>query len=269
MLEKLWVKQEEERHFGCCLAFSAIFTFFSILIAHYFVPFRVAGEPLTGLIAVVLASLAASYPLIKFLEDEVTETEEDRKKSIKDEFDLLDRHKVEVEVYLAFFLGATLAFGIGNSFAPEAFGVQHEVIGSIRPDVAAGRIISPGFFMEIITNNLSVFFTTLLLSFFLTAGMVFILVWNASILGVFISEISKGLVDLPIVALSYLPHGILEISAYIIAGLSGFFLSHEVREIVQWEDKECAMKLMMDSFLLLGIGLVLLVVAGIIESTGA
>ncbi len=269
MLEKLWVEQERKRHFGLCIAFSFVFTFAAIVITYYFVPFKISGEPLSGLIAVVLASLAASYPLIRFLEDEVTETEEERKSKLKDGFDLLERHKDEVELYLAFFLGATLAFGVVNSFSPEVFEVQHEVIGSIRPDVAAGRFFSPGFFMEIITNNISVFLTTLLLSFFLTAGMVFILVWNASILGVFISEVTKGLVDIPLVALSYLPHGLLEISAYIIAGLAGFFLSHEVREIIQWDDKTYAMKLMMDSFLLLGLGFVLLIVAAVIESTGA
>lgn len=268
MLERLWVKQEEEKHFGCCLAFSLIFTLLSIFIAHYFVPFRVAGMKLTGLIAVMFASLAASYPLIKYLEDEEDVFEKDEK-NLKDTFDLLERHSTELKVYLAFFLGVTLAFGISSVVLPaEVFEVQHEVIGSIRPDVAAGRVFSPGFFTEIITNNISVFFVTFLLSFFLTAGMVFILVWNASILGIFISEITKGIVDVPLVALSYLPHGILEIAAYIIAGLSGFFLSHEVGLVLEWEDKSRAIKLMRDSILFLVIGFIVLVIAAVIESTG-
>ncbi len=268
MLEKLWVEQERERHFCMCVVFSAVFSLVSILIAKYFVPFKVGGQSLVGIIAVTLASLAAAYPLIKYLEDEIDETESERKSNIKDHFDLIERHKTELEVYLAFFLGVAVAFGLANSFMPEAFEIQHDVIGSIRPDVVTGRFFSPGFFMEIITNNISVFFTTLLLSFFLTAGMVFILVWNASIFGIFISEITKGIVELPLVALSYLPHGVLEVSAYIIAGLTGFFLSHEVREIIEWDDKAYAMRLMMDSFLFLGIGFILLIVAGIIESTG-
>ncbi|MFP4116962.1 MAG: stage II sporulation protein M [Candidatus Aenigmatarchaeota archaeon] len=269
MLEKIWLEQEREEHFAACLVLSAVFTFASIVIARYFVPFKVAGQTLTGLIAVVLASLAASYPLIKYLEEEETEeTEQEKKGKLKNEFDLLERHREELYIYLAFFLGATLAFGVAYSFMPDAFETQREVIGSIRPDMATGRVISPSFFMEIFTNNASVFFTTLLLSFFLTAGMVFILVWNASILGVFLSEITQGLIDLPVVALSYLPHGILEVAAYITAGLSGFFLSHEVKEVVEWEEKSCAIKLMMDSFILLGIGLGLLILAAVIESAG-
>ncbi len=268
MLEKVWLDQERDKHFGVCVAFSTVFTFASIIIAHYFIPFRVAGIELTGLIAVVLASLAASYPLIKYLEEE-EEYFEENVDEMKDEFDLLERHKTELEVYLAFFLGVTLAFGVSSAFIPGAFETQHEVIGSIRPDVMTGRMFSPGFFMEIITNNISVFFSTFLLSFFLTAGMVFILVWNASIFGVFIAEVSKGLMEVPVVALSYLPHGILEIAAYIIAGLSGFFLSHEVRSVIQWKNKGNAMKLMGDSILFLFLGIVVLVIAAVIESTGA
>ncbi len=268
MLEKLWIREERERNFVFCFALSTIFTFASIIIARYIVPFKVSGYEFTGFMSVVLTSLAASYPLIKYLEDEQEIFEEGKVKDSSSMFDLLDRHKSELEIYLIFFLGVSLAFGVSNAFIPESFEVQHEVIGSIRPDVATGRIFSPGFFTEILTNNLSVFLVTFILSFFLTAGMIFVLVWNASILGVFISEISKGIVDVPIMVLSYLPHGILEISAYIIAGLSGFFLSHEVRSVVQWEDKAYAMKLMGDSFLFFGIGLVVLVVAALIESTG-
>ncbi len=266
MLEKLWIEQERENHLCSCFLISFVFCLISIVIAYYFVPFKIAGVGLTGLIAVVLTSLVASYPLIKYLEDEEDFFEE--KGDLKSYFDLLERHNTELKVYLMFFLGATLAFGFTSVFIPEAFGVQYEVIGSIRPDVVTGRVFSPGFFTEIITNNISVFFATFLLSFFLTAGMVFILVWNASILGIFMSEVSKGIADVPIVALSYLPHGILEIAAYIIAGLSGFFLSHEVRSIVKWEDKSAATKLMTDSFLFLFIGFVVLVIAAVIESTG-
>lgn len=269
MLEKLWLEQEREKHFGACFALSALFTFASIIIAYYFVPFKVSGTELTGLIAVVLASLAASYPLIKYLEEEEEALEEGDKENLTCEFDLLERHETELEVYLAFFLGATLAFGISSALIPGAFEVQNEVIGSIRPDTTTGRMFSPGFFMEILTNNLSVFFATFLLSFFLTAGMVFILVWNASVFGVFIAKISQDLMQVPVVVLSYMPHGILEVAAYIVAGLSGFFLSHEVRSVIDWEDRSHALKLMGDSLIFFLIGLVVLVLGAVIESTGA
>ena len=267
MLEKLWVEKEREEDFTACFGLSMVFGLISIFIARFFVPFQLSGDLMTGIVAVVLTSLAASYPLIKYLEEEVEETEE-KERTFKGEFDLLERHGTELEIYVAFFLGVALAFGLGNSFFPEMFEVQREVIGSVRPDVAAGKVTSPGLFVEVITNNLSIFFITFLLSFLLTAGMIFILVWNASIFGVFISEISKGLMDIPYIVISYLPHGILEISAYIIAGLSGFFLSHEVKEIIEWDDKSQALKLMADSFLLIGLGIGALVVAGIIESIG-
>ncbi|MFP4115683.1 MAG: stage II sporulation protein M [Candidatus Aenigmatarchaeota archaeon] len=268
MLERFWVEEEKEEHFSACFGLSMVFSFIAIFIAYFLVPFKVSGKELTGLLAVVLTSLAAAYPLIKYLEDDIKETEEERKKSLKDEFDLLERHKEEVVIYLAFFLGVAFAFGLFNSFFPEAFGVQHEVIGEIRPDVVTGRVVDPGFFTEILTKNISVFFITFILSLFLAAGMVFILVWNASILGVFISEVSKSLVEVPAIVLSYLPHGVLEVSAYIVAGLSGFFLSHELREAIEWEDRSYALKLMSDSLLLLGLGFLLLLAGALLESVG-
>jgi len=53
--------------------------------------------------------------------------------------------------------------------------------------------------------------------------MVFILVWNASVWGVFLSKIIN---TNPIVALSYLPHRLLEMSGFVLAGIAGALLYH-------------------------------------------
>lgn len=139
--------------------------------------------------------------------------------------------------------------------------VQSSVIGSIT-----GNIISPSLFFEIISNNLSVFFLTFILSFLLTAGMVFVLVWNASVLGVFLSKVSKSILHVPVVSISYIPHGILEVSGYILAGISGFFLSHEIEEFVEWDKKGRAVKLMEDSSFVLILGLLFLILGAVLES---
>jgi uncharacterized membrane protein SpoIIM required for sporulation len=259
MLERFWIEEERENHFFSCIFISFIFTALAITVTHFFVPFKISGQNLSGIISVLLASLGASYPLIRYLERRETEEEEIKK---AEELKLLERHWNELEIYLAFFIGATLSFAISNYYLPgNFFSTQEAVIGSIT-----GNIVNQGLFMDIITNNVSVFFLTFMLSFLLTAGIVFILVWNASVLGVFLSNISKNITSLPIVALSYLPHGILEIAAYIFAGISGFFFSHEFKDFLEWEDKEKALKLMEDSMFLLVIGLIFLVLAGLLES---
>lgn len=259
MLERFWVKQERENHFLACFVLSFAFAIMSIVIGYYFVPFQVGGQNFCGIIVVLLTSLTASYPLIRYLERR--EEKEEEEKDVSD-MKLLERHFTELKIYLAFFLGVTAAFTISAYFLPEsAFSIQSSVIGSIT-----GKIISIGLFEQIITNNLSVFLLTFLISFVLTAGMVFILVWNASVLGVFFSEASKTLLGMPAVAVQYLPHGILEIAAYALAGISGFFLSHEAKDFLESDDKNKAFKLVQDSFLLFVIGLILLVVAGLLES---
>lgn len=259
MFERFWVKEEREKHFVACFLLSFVFVFLSIIISYHFVPFQIQGRSLSGIISVLLASLVASYPLIRYLEKR--ETDEEKSKNLK-EMHLLERHWTELEIYLAFFLGTALSFALSKSLFPNnSFHTQTKVIESI-----SGRLISVGLFQEIIMNNLSVFFITFLLSFLLTAGMVFILVWNASVLGVFLADISKGLAHLPFVAVSYLPHGILEISGYTLAGISGFFLSHESQELFEWKDKGRAIQMIKDSVFLLFLGFVLLVIAGLLET---
>ncbi|MFB6075922.1 MAG: stage II sporulation protein M [Candidatus Aenigmatarchaeota archaeon] len=168
-----------------------------------------------------------------------------------------------------------------------------------------------GFLYGIISNNLFVFFITFLLSFVLSAGMVFILVWNASVIGVFFGKkiaaagvnaplsFVPNLLQLPwyvvgilmgpllskdrnsqiifssisIVVIhgmmsygiiGYMPHGILEIGSYCIAGISGFLLSRHVEDYRKEGSKEF-LELSEDCFILLGIGLLMLILGGIIE----
>lgn len=259
MFERYWVEQETENHFAVCFTLSFLFSAVSIMVTHFFVPFSIQGQDLSGIISVLLASLTASYPLIRYLEmrEEDTEDVEDL-----EELELLKRHWTELEIYLAFFLGVTLAFSLSSFLLPASFFTnQDAVIGSI-----SGKLVSQGLFMEIITNNLSVFILTFVLSFLLTAGMVFILVWNASVLGVFLAKISESFFHLPIAALSYLPHGVLEIGAYILAGISGFFLSHEFPEFWGWDEKTRTLKLMESSIVVFGLGLLMLVLAALLES---
>lgn len=259
MLERVWVEQERKNHFLTSFLLSLLFSLAAILIAYYFVPFKISGHNYGGLIAVLLTSLTASYPLLRYLEKR-----EEKEEDIEDlkEKKLLKRHWTELEIYIAFFLGVMIAFTITSFFLPaEFFSAQNSVIKSIT-----GRIINTGLFATIIKNNISVFFLTFLLSFLLTAGMVFILVWNASVLGVFLANVSQSFTKLPFVALSYLPHGILEIGAYALAGISGFFLSHHFEYFFE---SDCEggkiFRLCEDSLLVLVLGLILLLLGGIIE----
>jgi uncharacterized membrane protein SpoIIM required for sporulation len=101
---------------------------------------------------------------------------------------------------------------------------------------------------------MQVMFFSFLFSLVFGAGAIFIIVWNASILGVYIGQLAEALWHIPIVGLSFLPHGIPEIGAYLCAGLAGGIVSamllrkntKHVKEVVLFD---CAKLLMLGTFL--------------------
>jgi len=89
-------------------------------------------------------------------------------------------------------------------------------------------------FMCLFQNNLIVLALVLVFSFVFGAGAIYIITWNATIVGVLIGTIARSgggnvivnyLIALPMSLLSLLPHGIFEIGAYFFGGLAGGMLS--------------------------------------------
>lgn len=240
---------------------SMFFTVVAVFLVHQVVPFRVGEQELAGVMVVLLTSLAVSYPFVRYLlqreQKEATERWAESR--------LLKRHAEEMNLYLSFFVGTTLGFATSTFFVPESFySVQMQVLDSIG--APTGRFIGSPFLMEIITNNLWVFAVTFIITFFIASGVVFILVWNASVLGVLIGRLSSSLLEVPILTIPYLPHGLLEIGAYVLAGIAGALASYEAELILFEEDSADIDKVLTKdviTLLLIGVGLV--IVAGIIE----
>ncbi len=201
------------------IAFGFGFTLLGSYAAYQYIQLQGA------LMAVILVSLAASYPLVQFMRAE--EHREERKIRKVSEGHILKRHGREVTVYFVFFLAVAIGFALVAQFIPsEFFAPQNKTIGAIT-----GNVFEEGFFATILSNNLQVFLLTFVLSFFIAATMVFVLVWNASIFGVFIQQNISHFLHAPGFIAMYLPHGIFEIGAYVLAGLSGALLSHEFEHL--------------------------------------
>ncbi|MFH1224531.1 MAG: stage II sporulation protein M [Candidatus Diapherotrites archaeon] len=87
-----------------------------------------------------------------------------------------------------------------------------------------------GCFGLIFNNNAIVLGLAILLSFIYGAGAIFLIGWNASVIGVFIGKemlnvhVFAGLAR----AIGYLPHGIPEIMGYFIGAIAGGVISVEV-----------------------------------------
>ena len=171
-------------------------------------------------------------------------------------------------IYLSFFLGVTIGYIISACLLPaNYFQIQEEVILSIRGSIT-GDLLNTSFLHAIISNNLWVFFLTFAISFLFSAGMIFILVWNASVLGVFLAKASENIMHFHLLAISYLPHGLLEITSYILAGISGALISYQFDYYFVRKEKydlEPVLRAVKDSLVLITIGLFCLFLAGVIE----
>ena len=105
---------------------------------------------------------------------------------------------------------------------------------------------------------------TLLLSLAFGAGAIFILVWNASVIGSAMGIFAKGqLFSLPASFFRYMIHGIPEIAGYFLGALAGGILSVAViRKDLQGERK---WRILEDVILLVIAAVVILILAAIME----
>ena len=122
-------------------------------------------------------------------------------------------------------------------------------------------------FTTIFLNNAIVLTLSFLFSLLFGFGAIFIVSWNATVLAAAIGMLSKalgGAKTLPLAILTFLPHGSLEILAYLIGGLAGGILSVAITKRNISGVK--FYRVLSDTFMLYVYSVLLLVVAGLIES---
>ncbi len=255
MLENLWLRQERRNKYVNIFLFSVVFSVISVFISYKFLNFAY------GLSSVFMISLAAAYPLIRYLN--VEEKEEIDLVVKYSEKRLLKRHGRELGIYLSFFAGVIVVFIVSTFILPSNFfAIQKQTINYL----VSGNATSNQLFWEILFNNLKVFGLTALISFLFAAGMIFILVWNGSIFGVFLATYSKGIWHVPGFSLGYLPHGILEYSAYILAGIAGALLSYQIPKLkIEKYRKELFPRVAKDVAILFVIGLICVLLGALVE----
>lgn len=215
-----------------------------------------------GMFTTLLITLAMTpfmVNLVRYEEDKEEQSEDIEK------MNFLQRHSDTLKVYSAFFVGMTLSMVAAYLILPQAlvesiFNDQTVEIQAIR-----GNIVFFNTFQEILINNFGVLFLSFLLSFLFGAGAVFILAWNASVLAAAIGIAAKqfgGVGGLPQAILVFFPHGSLEILAYFIAGIAGGLIS----TVILRRHSKKFWFVIEDSFQLMAIAAVILVVAAVIES---
>jgi uncharacterized membrane protein SpoIIM required for sporulation len=202
-------------------------------------------EAYSSIFMIFLTTLAATptvYQLMKMEEEkDLTDVEEKV---------LLKEHSKALKAFMYLFIGATLCFAfwyvvLSQDMVNTLFHAQSSTISSINARVidTTGFITNPGaVFTRIFFNNIKVLLFCVLFSFMYGAGAIFILMWNASIVGTamgsFVRTSINALVGTmcgPTVGttfcavssgiLRYTIHGVPEILAYFVAALAGGIIS--------------------------------------------
>ncbi len=216
----------------------------------------------------VLASFPLFYKTIRY------EEKKDLKKNVP-ELVLIKEHGEALKYLMFLFSGFVVAFTILFLIFPpditrSLFSSQISTIEAINSNIT-GNTTSIDIFFKVLANNLRVLFFCIFFAFFYGAGALFILVWNASVIGAAagsfvqsrIAEYGSYFLAIPVSLMRYMTHGMFEILAYFIAGLAGGIIS--VAVINHKTTSEQFKHVVIDSLDLILLGFIVLVFAAFVE----
>lgn len=253
----------------------AVFTVIAVILS------LLVFEPYASLLVVFLIALAAvplMYNIIKL--------EESKDLSMTSERSILKEHGKALAAFMYLFIGITIACAALYVVLPwdtvnTAFSSQSETLQEIRGSVTGFTIIEQiEIFEKVFFNNVKVLIFSVLFSFVFGAGAIFVLTWNATIIGTAIGNFirsniaaASNLVGIEKVGsyfhtiafglLKYSIHGIPEILAYFTAALAGGIIS--VAVIRHDFSTHKFDKIVLDTANLLLISVGLLFIAGVLE----
>lgn len=222
--------------------------------------------------AIFLTTLSSTPLIVKII------------KSEKQKAGILKRHEKIIEVYFYLFFGMTIAFMLFSAFLPNEisnsifseqlnkFSVGYFTKQSTASIERLNQFAVVNFtkqsnlFFWIIINNFGLVLFFFLLSLFYGSGSMFLLAWNASILGVMWGDILKMSLSLmdPLVFVKNVffifPFLLPEIEAYFLASVAGGIVS------INLDNKKKLELAMNDSLIFLVLSVVLILIAGTIEA---
>ena len=222
----------------------------------------------TGIMSVAFTSILLIPSLAELLRIEAGEALQESQFSIKR---LYKDHSDIFYMYIAMFLGIFVAYSIVTLLIPEAtlgslFSHQLKAAG------LRGYATANAQLMTIIFNNLLIFAVAFVLSFIYGAGAVLFLVWNASVWGVvfslFVRKAATFAGEDPVVAFArevvpFIPHMVTEGIAYIGAAIIGGIVSKAMMQEELFSQRFNV--IVKDALFFLIVGIVVVVIAGIIE----
>jgi uncharacterized membrane protein SpoIIM required for sporulation len=275
VLESLLTPLRAEKRPWEMLLWGFLCTSVAIALAHF------TFEAYSSLIMVfftVLACVPIVFSTVKI--------EEEKDMTLDSERSILKEHSKAIWALFMLFAGMTIAFSFWYTVLPadtvmSMFSVQTETIANINAKVT-GNAISQGFsdLGRIFLNNIKVLVFCIFFSFLYGSGAIFILAWNASVIGTAMGGVirsvisnyatSEGFAKLAGIFHASLYgffrfsiHGIPEIVAYVVGGLAGGIIS--VAIVNHDFGTKKFEKIILDSSDLIILAILILVIAAIIE----
>lgn len=227
---------------------------------------------------VVLFTVMFSIPFVYY----TLKLEESRITKNRGSWQLLKDHRRAIYAFMFLFIGFTIAFFVWYSILPttDSFRTQIEVYCQInRPANFGGCVqelgvkdapsLSPFISNKerlflIFTNNMYVLLFTLVFSLIFGAGVIFVLAWNATVIGAAMGIFTDyRLAGILTGFIRFFIHGVFEIASYFVIALAGGMVSvavvnHEAGTSKFWD-------ILQDSLNLIIVSIVVLFFAALIE----
>ncbi|HEV8290145.1 MAG TPA: stage II sporulation protein M, partial [Candidatus Norongarragalinales archaeon] len=169
-----------------------------------------------------------------------------------------------------FFLGSVIAYAFWSAVLPQdianaVFADQIQEVERLAHPLSLFAF-SQEAFQGLFLHNFWVLLLVFVFSLLYGIGSLYILLWNASLVGVFIGgkTVSMGISGFLSAVLALLPHGVFEVSAYFVASIAGGLLS---AAIMRRHYARLEFRYVLRDVAILGVmAAILLVMAAIIES---
>lgn len=197
----------------------------------------------------------------------------------------LERHFDIIQVYSWFFIGLIISYAVWyyglSIYAPEqrdlAFleqektwgqitGLRGNVTGALTGGACASSNMASLAIECVFFNNAMVLVWAIIFSLVLGVGSIFLIAWNASVIGLVIGKelLATNAMNATMRAIGLIPHGIPEVVAYFIGAIAGGIISVGItKKKYKCKEFETILK---DAFVLVITAFVMLFVAAVIEA---
>jgi uncharacterized membrane protein SpoIIM required for sporulation len=278
MLEMLINPKKAERRPWEMFFIGAFYASISVLLVDWVFAQDAVLVKSSGILVVlftVMFSIPFMYYTIRYEETKITPK--------RGSLQLLKDHRKAIYAFMWLFLGFTVAFAFWYSILPTSTSFKQQIEtycminrpGNFDECVRQYSIdqkdsqITPFLTNKerlflIFTNNMYVLLFTLIFSLIFGAGVIFILAWNATVIGAAIGIFTEYKISgLPLGLMRFFIHGVFEIGAYFIIALAGGMVSVAIIRHETGTDK--FWQVLQDSLNLIILSVIVLFFAALLE----